>query len=156
MAINLLVEIFLFVCVSFLKKKYIFSYTFDLCGRVGDKKIFTRPISGNKTNFFFGLILKTNLLLFPTRFRLFKISDLEIFLAIRLCPLTSMKTLYVKTLNIYEDTIYEDTMYMKILNMKTLNIYEDTIYEDTMYMKTLNMKTLNIYEDTKYEDTNYI
>ena len=29
-----------------------FSYTFDLCRRVGDKKNFTRPISENKTAFF--------------------------------------------------------------------------------------------------------
>ena len=59
--INLLVEIILFacvcvcvcVCVVFFEKKIcIFSYTFDLCGRVGDKKIFTWPISGNKTTFF--------------------------------------------------------------------------------------------------------
>ena len=49
--INLQVEIFLFACV-FLKQKYIFPHTFDLCGRVGGKKCFTRPISGNKTTFF--------------------------------------------------------------------------------------------------------
>ena len=35
-----------------------FSYTFDLLGRVGDAKIFTQPISGNKTTFLFGLRLK--------------------------------------------------------------------------------------------------
>ena len=45
-------EIFLFVCVFFLNKKYIFSCTFDLCGRVGHKKKFTQPISGNKITFF--------------------------------------------------------------------------------------------------------
>ena len=50
--INLLMEIFLFVCMFFWNKKYIFSYTFDLCGRVGDKKKFTQPISGNKITFF--------------------------------------------------------------------------------------------------------
>ena len=48
--INLLMEI-CFVRVFF-ETKNIFSYTFDLCGRVGDKKIFIRPISGNKTTFF--------------------------------------------------------------------------------------------------------
>ena len=32
--IILLLEIFLFVCVFFWNKKYIFSYTFDFCGRV--------------------------------------------------------------------------------------------------------------------------
>ena len=48
---NLLVETFLFVCVFFLNKKYIFSYTFDLCGWVGDKNFFTRSIFGNKTTF---------------------------------------------------------------------------------------------------------
>ena len=47
-------ELFLFVCV-FLEQKYIFSYTFDICGRLGDKKFFTRSISGNKTTFF-GLV----------------------------------------------------------------------------------------------------
>ena len=51
---NLLVKIF-FVCVFFWSKKCIFSYTFDLCGRVDDKKFFTQPISGSKTTFF-GLI----------------------------------------------------------------------------------------------------
>ena len=45
------------VCVFFLNKKYIFSYTFDLCGRVGKNKFFNRPISGNKTTFF-GLTLE--------------------------------------------------------------------------------------------------
>ena len=41
---------FVFCVGVFLKQKI--SYTFDLCGRVGDKKYFTRPISGNKTTFF--------------------------------------------------------------------------------------------------------
>ena len=50
--INSPVEIFQFVCVFFWNKKYIFSHTFDLRGRVGDKTIFTQPISGNKTTFF--------------------------------------------------------------------------------------------------------
>ena len=50
--INLLLEFCLFVWVMFWNKKYIFSYTFDLCGRVGDKENFTRPISANKTTFF--------------------------------------------------------------------------------------------------------
>ena len=45
-------EIFLVAFVLFWNKKYIFSYRFDLCGRVGDKNIFTQPISGNKTTFF--------------------------------------------------------------------------------------------------------
>ena len=46
--------------MCFFETKYIFSYTFDLCGRVSHKKIFTRPISRNKTNcfFLFGLIEK--------------------------------------------------------------------------------------------------
>ena len=35
----------------FERKKKIFSYTFDLGGRVGDKKTFTAPISGNKAIF---------------------------------------------------------------------------------------------------------
>ena len=47
------------VCVCFLKEKYIFLYTFDSCGRVGDKKISTPAISGNKTTFF-GLIVILN------------------------------------------------------------------------------------------------
>ena len=41
-----------FVCMCFFETKYIFLYTFDLCGRVDDKKILIRPISGNKTTFF--------------------------------------------------------------------------------------------------------
>ena len=51
----MLVEIFLIVCF-FEIKRYIFSYTYDLCSRVGDKKISTWPISRNKTTFF-GLML---------------------------------------------------------------------------------------------------
>ena len=43
------------MCVFFWNKKCIFSYTFDLCGQVGDKKFFTRQISGNKTTLFFCL-----------------------------------------------------------------------------------------------------
>ena len=47
---NLLVEIIL--CVFF-KQKCIFSYTFDWCGRVGEKTIFFHPADfGNKTTFF--------------------------------------------------------------------------------------------------------
>ena len=45
-------NICLFVCVLFWNKKHICSYQFDLCGRIGDKKFFTQPISGNKTTFF--------------------------------------------------------------------------------------------------------
>ena len=41
-----------FVCVCFFETKNRFSYTFDLSGQVGDKNFFTRPISGNKTTFF--------------------------------------------------------------------------------------------------------
>ena len=41
-----------FVCACFFETKNIFSYTFDLSGQVGDKKFLTRPISGNKTTFF--------------------------------------------------------------------------------------------------------
>ena len=43
-----------FFCLRefFWNKKYIFSYTIDLCGRVGDKKSFARSISWNKTTFF--------------------------------------------------------------------------------------------------------
>ena len=55
--ISLLVDIFLFVCVIFWSKKYIFSYTLDLCGRVGDKNFFACSISGKKNTFFFGLTL---------------------------------------------------------------------------------------------------
>ena len=43
-----------FVCVFFWNKKYTFPYSFDLCGREGDKKVSTQPISGNKTTFFGG------------------------------------------------------------------------------------------------------
>ena len=48
-----------FVCVYvfFLNKRYIFSYTFALCGQVGDKKI--SPGRFRKQNYFFGLILNT-------------------------------------------------------------------------------------------------
>ena len=53
---NLLVELFLFVCVFLKQKINIFSYIFDLCGRVDDKKIFTRSISENKTTFFLALL----------------------------------------------------------------------------------------------------
>ena len=60
--INLLAEFVFLLCVVFWKKKYIFSYTIDLCERVGDKKNFTRPISGNKTTFF-GLIMLFSLIL---------------------------------------------------------------------------------------------
>ena len=54
--INLLVKIFLFVC-AFLNKKYMFSYTFDLCGWVGDKKIFYPTDFQKQDYFFFGLRL---------------------------------------------------------------------------------------------------
>ena len=42
-----------FVCVYvfFLNKRYIFSNTFALCGQVGDKKNFTRPIPETKLLF---------------------------------------------------------------------------------------------------------
>ena len=49
--------VFLFVCLfvcSFLKLKMYILLHIRLCGRVSDNKIFTRPISGNKT-FFYGL-----------------------------------------------------------------------------------------------------
>ena len=48
--INFLVEICLFMCVFF--ETYIFSYTFDLCGRVGDKKI-SHPADFRKQDYFF-------------------------------------------------------------------------------------------------------
>ena len=41
----------LFVCCSLNLKMYIMIHM-RLCERVSDKKIFTRPISGNKTTFF--------------------------------------------------------------------------------------------------------
>ena len=50
--INLLMEVFLFVCMFFWNKKYIFSYTFDLCGRVRDKKKF-HPADFRKQDYFF-------------------------------------------------------------------------------------------------------
>ena len=49
--ISLLVEIFYLYVWFFWNKKYTFSYTSDLWGRVGDKTCFTRSISGNKTTF---------------------------------------------------------------------------------------------------------
>ena len=39
------------VCVCAFLKQKIYVLNFDLCGRVGDKKIFTWPISGNVTTF---------------------------------------------------------------------------------------------------------
>ena len=42
---------FCFFCFIFKSKIYILIHI-RLCGRVSDKKIFTRPISGNKINFF--------------------------------------------------------------------------------------------------------
>ena len=42
----------IFVLCVFWNKKYTFTYTFDLCGRVGNKLFFFRSISGNKTTFF--------------------------------------------------------------------------------------------------------
>ena len=42
--------LYLFVC--FLEIKNIYSEHIRLCGRVSDKTIFTRPISGNHTTFF--------------------------------------------------------------------------------------------------------
>ena len=49
---NLLVEIFLFVCVFFWNEKCIFSYTFGLCRRVDDKKFF-HPADFRKQDYFF-------------------------------------------------------------------------------------------------------
>ena len=43
---------FVCACVFLKQKRYIFSYTFDLCGQVGDEKISTRQDSGNSTTFF--------------------------------------------------------------------------------------------------------
>ena len=40
------------VCLLFLNLKIYILIHIWLCGRVSDKKIFTRPISGNKTTFF--------------------------------------------------------------------------------------------------------
>ena len=52
---SLLLFWFLFFCLfvlCFLKLKVYILIHIWLCGRVSDKKTFTRPISGNKTNFF--------------------------------------------------------------------------------------------------------
>ena len=43
---------FLFVCVLFFEIKIYILIHIRLCGWVNNKKIFTRPISGNKTTFF--------------------------------------------------------------------------------------------------------
>ena len=46
----------LFVCSLFFEIKNVYSDTHStICGRVSDKKNFTRPIFGNKTTFCFGL-----------------------------------------------------------------------------------------------------
>ena len=58
--INLLVDFFVCVCVFFKQKTYILIHM--TCGLVGDKKIFTQPISGNE-NTFFGLIYRVIYLL---------------------------------------------------------------------------------------------
>ena len=42
-------------CILFLKLKICSLIHIRLCGRVSDKKIFTRPISANKTTFFLAL-----------------------------------------------------------------------------------------------------
>ena len=46
--------IFLLVCLFFEIKNTLLIHI-RLCGRVSDKKVFTRPISGNKITFFFDL-----------------------------------------------------------------------------------------------------
>ena len=46
---------FFFFFFFFFKLKIYILIHIWLCERVSNKKIFTRPISGNKTNFFFGL-----------------------------------------------------------------------------------------------------
>ena len=45
----------LFGCCFLKLKMYIFLIQIRLCGRVSDKKLFTRPIYGNKATVFFGL-----------------------------------------------------------------------------------------------------
>ena len=50
--INLLVEIFLFVCVFFWNKKYVSSYTFELCRRVGDRNILNGRLPETRLLFF--------------------------------------------------------------------------------------------------------
>ena len=50
--INLLVEIFLFVCVFFWNKKYVSSYTFELCRRVGDRNILNGRFPETRLLFF--------------------------------------------------------------------------------------------------------
>ena len=63
------------LCVSvlfFLNKKYFLWYTFKYA--VSDKKIFTLPISGKKTTFFFGLI-STNELVRHTLNFYFELSE---------------------------------------------------------------------------------
>ena len=46
----------LFFFVFFFKLKIYNPIHIGLCGRVSDKNLFTRPFSGNKTTFFFGLM----------------------------------------------------------------------------------------------------
>ena len=48
---------FLFLFFVCLKQKIFILIHIGLCGRVCDKKIFNRPISGNEATFFFGLSL---------------------------------------------------------------------------------------------------
>ena len=50
--INLLVEIFLFVCVFFWNKKYVSSYAFELCRRVGDRNILNGRFPETRLLFF--------------------------------------------------------------------------------------------------------
>ena len=56
-----LVEFCLFVCVCVFFKQKIFSCTFDLCGRVGDKKNF-HPTDFRKQDYFFWLKYSNKLL----------------------------------------------------------------------------------------------
>ena len=51
----LLLLLFFCLFVCFLKLKIYILIQIRLYGRVSDKKIFTRSISGNKTNFFFSV-----------------------------------------------------------------------------------------------------
>ena len=50
--IRIILHVEFFLCMFFWNKKYIFSYTFDLFMRIGNKKTSTKQISGNRLLFF--------------------------------------------------------------------------------------------------------
>ena len=55
--------VFFLFCFLFMNEKYIFWYTYDNTGGLTIKKIFTRPISGNKTTLFLDWVASCELMI---------------------------------------------------------------------------------------------